>query len=61
MRFETQAKANKYYRVTGTVEARNSKEAADLIHKLHRYNTVRVRPDGSEDKFIVYRYGRKKK
>lgn len=55
MRFELQAKYGRHWRPMQTIEAIDSLMACHLAQRQTGRNWWRVRPDGSRDKFLVYR------
>ena len=55
MNFECYAKYGNRWSYKGVIDARDSRLAAHAMQYIHDRNVWRIRPEGSRDKFIVYR------
>jgi hypothetical protein len=56
MQFEVQVKSGLNWSGRGILQAVNSRQAALLASIAYGYKQVRVRPEDSRDKWLVYRF-----
>ena len=55
LRFECYAKYGNRWSYKGTIQARTSRLAAFHMQYIYGRSVWRIRPEGSRDKFFVYR------
>jgi hypothetical protein len=55
MRFECFARYGNRWSYLGTVEAKDSRLAALRMQYVHNRNVWGIRPEGSQDKMLIYR------